>query len=322
MTSRVIIVVVIGLVSSTATAAPYSDEVMEWPAIRLQLSDEILMDDLFKAGLQPFRRPYREHSTIHVKHVRLTVVDRDGTAFPEIAVDVMRVSVIKPNLISRAELWTPPLTISEARTEMQKWLPMMDKSESDLESFLSAVEKDWLSYDTTVGSVETLGFGGGWRDEDGFRRTITFMKSWQWQAPLRMQLILSADRMKSRRNNRSYYKIPIPPPSGFEHVNMTAPENWEADDRFVPLTTEPRPPQGTLPPKYQAMNEAAREVESPENEANQSLPSKIETPEDERVQGEVEVSPGFPKWALAVFVVAVLGILALLIRAFFRDRSP
>lgn len=263
MFARLQISTVIIFLHAPVAKAQYSTEVMEWPAIRLQLSEEILVDDLFEAGLRPFHRPYRERTSIHVKHVRLTVVDRDGTEFPEIAVDVMRISVQEPHLIQRAEIWTPPLTINEARTEMQKWLPMMDKGEGDLERFLAAVESDWLNFDTKVGTVETLEFGDHWNNEDRFQTSISFLKSWQWQAPLRMNLILSASLMESRRRNRSYYETPIPPPAGFEHVDMTAPENWDADNRFVPLTTEPRPPQGTLPPEYQALNESARVAESP-----------------------------------------------------------
>lgn len=42
---------------------------------------------------------------------------------------------------------------------------------------------------------------------------------------------------------------------------------------------------------------------------------------DAQIQGQTEESPSLPTWALAVIVVAVLGILILLIRVFLRGRA-
>jgi hypothetical protein len=237
--------------------AQYSEQVREWPQVRLQLSQDVIVTDLFRAGLQPYLRPNAENRNIYAKHAHITVLDRDGRAYPSIPTDILRTTIQKPWLIETMEIWTPPLTIKEARSEMLKWLPVTRRSEKELDDFLRAVEADWLHYDIVNGDTDVVRFADGWTDADGVKKTLLLMKSWQWQAPLRLCFDLGTTNMQSRKK-WVYHDGPIPPPPGFERANMKAPEDWEADHRFIPVTTEPRPAQGTLPPKYQAMNDKAQ----------------------------------------------------------------
>lgn len=237
-----------------ASLGQYSDQVRQWPQVRLQLSKEVTVMDLFASGLHPYLRPNAEHRNLYAKHTHITVIDRDGRAYPSIPADILRTRVEKPWLIESWEIWTPPLTINEAREEMRKWLPITGRSEKELEDFLQAVQADWLHYDRANGFTDVVRFADGWIDQDGVKKTILLMKSWQWQAPLRLCFKLETSAMKSRKPI-NLYDGPIPPPPGYEGADMKAPKDWEADDRFIPVTTEPRPAQGTLPPKYQAMDD-------------------------------------------------------------------
>jgi hypothetical protein len=164
--------------------AQYSDQVRQWPQVRLQLSQEVTATDLFASGLRPYLRPNAENRNLHAKHAHIVVVDRDGKPFPSIPADILRTTVRKPWLIASMEIWTPPLTVKEARAEMLKWLPMTSKSGKELEDFLRAVEADWLHYDVVNGYTDVVRFVDGWTDADGLDKTVVLMKSWQWQAPL------------------------------------------------------------------------------------------------------------------------------------------
>ncbi len=292
----------------------YSDQVRQWPQVRLQLSQEVTVRDLFTAGLKPYLRPNAESRNLYAKHALITVVDRNGKAFPPLPADILRTTVRKPWLIASMEIWTPPLTINEARAEMTKWLAMTGRRHKELNDFLQAVEADWLHYDVVNGSADVVRFVDGWTDTDGLDKTVVLMKSWQWQAPLRLCFKLDASGMKSRKPIE-LYDSPIPPPPGFEGVDMKPPKDWEADDKFIPLTTEPRPAQGTLPPKYQAINDKAQAdaVAQKSSPAIQSPPKKA--PATSTALTPSEAATSSTPWSLVVIlIVAATGLLWLLVK--------
>ncbi|HEY1080848.1 MAG TPA: hypothetical protein VGE29_01215 [Prosthecobacter sp.] len=263
---------IVFLVLSAFSYGQYSEAIHRWPQVHLKLSQEVTVSDLFSSGMRPYRRPNAENRNLYAKHAHIIVVDRDGKAYPEIPADILRTEVRKPWLIASMEIWTPPLTINEARAQMLKWLPITGRTEAELDEFLRAVEADWLHYDVVNGLTDVVRFADGWRDKDGSKKNLVLMKSWQWQAPLRLCFELHTMGMRSRRQSE-HYDGPIPPPVGFEGADMKAPKDWDADERFIPVTTESRPVQGTLPPVYPAMNDKHRE-KAP---APKSLSSTSET---------------------------------------------
>jgi hypothetical protein len=250
---------------------------------------------------------------VYAKHAHITVVDREGRTYPSILADILRTYVEKPWLITSMEIWTPPLTINEARAEMLKWLSVTGRSEQELNDFLQAVESDWLHYDVVNGYTDVVRFADGWRDKDRVKHSLWLMKSWQWQAPLRLCFKVETMELKSRKSI-DLYDGPIPPPPGYEGADMKAPKDWEADDKFIPLTTEPRPAQGTLPPKYQAMNDKVQAGSA----AQKSTPY-IQSPSKKASQAKLTSNPSEDpassiRWSMIiVLVVAATGLLWVLI---------
>lgn len=312
---RFILIWLLALAQLTAANGQYSDQVRQWPQVRLQLSQEVTVRDLFTAGLKPYLRPNAESRNLYAKHALITVVDRNGKAFPPLPADILRTTVRKPWLIASMEIWTPPLTIKEARTEMTKWLAITGRSEKELNDFLQAVEADWLHYDVVNGSSDVVRFADGWHENDGLKNTVLLMKSWQWQAPLRLCLSIETAGMKSRKPIE-LYDGPIPPPPGFEGADMKAPKDWEADDKFIPVTTEPRPAQGTLPPKYQAMNDKAQADAAAQKSPPALQPATPKkAPEAKPASTPSEEPASSTPWSISVvLVVAAIGLLWLLLK--------
>lgn len=290
----------------------YSDQLRQWPQVRLKLSQEVTARDLFASGLRPYLRPNAENRNLYAKHAHISVVDRDGRAYPSIPADILRTTVRKPWLITSMEIWTPPLTIKEARAEMLKWLPMTARSGNELDDFLRAVEADWLHYDVVNGYTDVVRFADGWFDRDGVKKTLLLMKSWQWQAPLRLCFKLDTSGMKSRKSIE-LYEGPIPPPPGFEGADMKAPEVADEDNRFIPVTTEPRPAQGTLPPKYQEMNDKAQ-AEAAQKSSPAIQPPPKKAPEAKAVTTSEEPPSSTPRLVWAVLIVAAISLLWLLLK--------
>lgn len=310
---RFILTWLLALAQLTTANGQYSDQVRQWPQVRLQLSQEVTVRDLFTAGLKPYLRPNAESRNLYAKHAQITVVDRNGKAFPPLPADILRTTVRKPWLIASMEIWTPPLTIKEARTEMTKWLAITGRSEKELNDFLQAVEADWLHYDVVNGSSDVVRFADGWHEKDGLTNTVLLMKSWQWQAPLRLCLLIETAGMKSRKPIE-LYDGPIPPPPGFEGADMKAPKDWEADDKFIPLTAEPRPAQGTLPPKYQAMNDKAQADAAAQKSSPAIQPPPKKAPEAKPAAPSEEPTSSTPWSVVAVLIVAAIGLLWLVLK--------
>lgn len=212
------------------------------------------------------------------------------------------------------EIWTPPLTINEARAEMLKWLPLTGRSEKELNEFLHAVEADWLHYDVVNGFTDVVRFADGWRDKDRVKQTLWLMKSWQWQAPLRLCFSVETMDLASRKTIE-LYDGPIPPPPGFEGADMKAPKDWDADDRFIPLTTEPRPAQSTLPPKYQAMNDKAQADAAALKPPPVAQRPTAKEPESKSAPPPTEQPASSTPWSvIVILVVAAVGLLSLMVK--------
>lgn len=305
---RSLLITLFLLARMAAAGVQYSDQVRQWPQVRLQLSREVTVGDLFASGLKPYLRPNAENHNLYAKHAHITVVDRDGRAYPPIPADILRTEVLKPWLIGTMEIWTPPLTINEARAEMLKWLPITGRTEKELNDFLRAVEADWLHYDVVNGFTDVVRFADGWREKDGPKKTIVLMKSWQWQAPLRLSFQLDTSGMPSRKQ-LDLYEGPIPPPPGYEGADMKAPEVAHEDNRFIPVTTEPRPAQGTLPPEYQAMNYKAEADAASQRSAPALQPRPRNAPEAMPSLSGKETTT-LTLWpVLAVLIVVTSGLL-------------
>lgn len=282
----------------------YSEEVRTWPEVRLKLSSDVIVRDLFAAGLHPYWKPNAENKSLFAKHAVVTLVDRNGRVFPPFPSDIVRTIVQRPDLIETMDLWSPPLTVEEARSEMTKWLPLIGKTEKELQAFLDAVRADWLHYDISNGSSDVIRFVESWTDQDGLKTTVLLMKSWQWQVPLRMCLKIETAGMVSRKR-WLYNEGPIPPPPGFEGADMKAPKHWEADNPFIPLTIQYRAPQGTLPPNYEALNSKVQsEPAVPMSEKGPEAPALKKVPMVELLQASYQTKMS-GSWTLTLGLMAI-----------------
>jgi hypothetical protein len=312
----------IALIISTVICCrgePYSDTVQGWPHANFRLSDQIMVGDLFDSGLKPFRRPGAENRHLHAKHVQLTTSTRAGISYPLMPVDVLRCTVLKGGLIGTMEVWTPPLTIAEARAEMRKWLPLIAKTENDLDVFLKAVGGDWLGYDIVNGLPDSVRFAGRWNDGSGPDTSVFLMKSWQWQAPVRLCFAMNTMSLPSRRS-LELYQEPIPAPPGFESQDMTAPKDWDADSMFIPVTTESRPALGVLPPKYaNAGNSGASLSSLPVASQTSGHLSSAVVINESQTAVRAEVSMHGKYWRIAIVVTILLAIGVSFIRKRFRS---
>lgn len=226
--------------------AEYSEAVASWPQVRLRLSEQISIADLFAAGLHPYHSPGLANMIIESKHSRI-IVAGDAVEFPQFPSEQLEVFVDQPHLITQMTLKSPPLTFNEVRAEMTKWLPYTKKTSAELEAFLAAVKRDWLHYDTVNGKAYAVTFRSTTREPNGLRYSIWLMKAYHWDTPLRLCFTVDCNLMESRKRLKSY-DGPIPPPPGYENVSMDPPKNWGPDNPYIPLTTEYRSPPGSLPP--------------------------------------------------------------------------
>lgn len=79
---HLLLVCLLVLARTAASGEPYSEQVLQWPEVRLQLSREVTATDMFKAGLRPYLRPNAENRNLYAKHAHITVIDREGRRYP------------------------------------------------------------------------------------------------------------------------------------------------------------------------------------------------------------------------------------------------
>lgn len=208
----------------------------KWPAANVKLSNSATLKDLFDSGLRPYRYPGLETSLLELKHLNLTLELGSGKSLPAITTEVFQIKPFTDGEISTIEGFTPKMTLSQAREEMRKWLPFASngRTEQDLDKFLAAVESDPLNFDHPFKGI-TDGFGIGW-NESGFgspgggaKCGLGFRKTANATSPLRLYFSLSWLWNRPTKDRQTYGKGPIPPPAGYEAVDMTAPASFGPD---------------------------------------------------------------------------------------------
>lgn len=207
----------------------------KWPQAELKLSQAGTLRDLFDSGLRPYRHPGLENSLLEVKHVNLLITTGSGKKLPVLTIEVMNITPFSDGEISIIEGFTPRLTLAQAKEEMLKWFPygVNKRSERELDHYLAAVAKDPLDFDDPYRGLSD-GCGVGWY-EPGFKAKgggpqfgIGFRKTASQTHPLSLYFSFSW-RLNRPSKDAKRYQIPIPPPPGYEHVDMTAPRNVGPD---------------------------------------------------------------------------------------------
>lgn len=207
----------------------------KWPQAVLKLSKAATLKDFFDSGLRPYRHPGLERTTLEVKHLNLLIQLASGKNLPLIPTELINIKMFADGNISTFEGFTPKLTLEEARTEMMKWLPysINGRTEADLNTYLKKVEADYIDFDDPYrGDPSGYGIGWyepGWKTRGGGPQCgLGFRKTASLTHPLRLYFGFDWGLNRPSKEARSY-RVPIPPPPGYEHVSMEAPENFGPD---------------------------------------------------------------------------------------------
>ena len=283
-----------------------------WPETHLVFSQAGTLKDVFDSGLRPYRHPGLENSVLEVKHLNLTIQFGSGKRLPKLAVEWMNIKVFTDGELATVEAATPKLTLEKARAEMIKWLPygVNGRTEKDLDEYLKVVETDYLDFDDPYRGVShgcsIQWREPGWKEKGGGPQVVAwFRKTASATHPLRVYFKATWSSNRPQRDRGTYRPDPIPPPPGYEHVDMTAPAKFGPDSMVDILRSKGvdiGDGKGGIPQEeYFARQAAADQIPSGR---------KTETDNDERVV------PMSESWWLTLLLVPLL----LLLFAIWRRR--
>ncbi len=262
----------------------------DWPKYTLKLSPDGTLQDIFEAGLRPYRIPGEEHSSLMFKHCHLKVETPNGKLLPSIEIAYAEVDVKTAGLARLAtKSQIPGLTIEQAKKRMMKWLPLISKTEEELDAFLIIVSENFLNYDDRDFGKAPEGFSGTFYGSHGESYSIGLSKSWNANYPLQIRLFINWKLTLKERLDLTL--DPIKPPAGYENVSMEAPEHWGPDSAATiakwrgedigdgtGTEFKMRPPgwepgqEETLPPPKREPKPKIVEKKTPEPEKKSSLP--------------------------------------------------
>jgi hypothetical protein len=279
----------------------------KWPAANLRLSQAGTLKDVFDSGLRPYRFPGLEDSMIEVKHVRLVIHLASGKILPEIPTEWLNIKMFDDGELANIEGATPQISLDKSRFEMLKWLKFEERSQTELDVFLKVVKDDHLDFDDPYRG-RSDGFGIGWKEPGwskqggGAHCGVGFRKTFSQEEPLRLYFSFSWESNRPLKDAKSY-TIPIPPPPGYEHVSMKAPEKF-GPDSGADINRSKGISIGESPEARRAYKKAKEEAatERPEKRqpASSNKSSDILTKE----------AASFPWWFIASFVATFVVAIA------------
>jgi len=211
----------------------------EWGRFALKLSNPATLRDFFDSGIRPYRHPGLELSTLEAKHLTLTIELSSGKVLPAIPVQVINIKPFADGEIAHFDGFTQKLTLEEARSQMAKWLPYASSglTLNDLEAYLRKVESDYLDFDDPFRG-DASGCAVGWQEE-GYRTkgggpacSVWFRKSTSKTHPLMLYFKFSWGLNRPLKD-ANYYRVPIPPPPGYEGVSMNSPDGFGPDSAIA-----------------------------------------------------------------------------------------
>jgi hypothetical protein len=231
MNRLICILLLLGLVGFRCAAfgATRTADRSDWAAVEIRLTANETLKDLFDAGLRPYRFPTFETTLLEAKHLRVRLDQADGVALPEFQAELANIEVKADWLIAELELANAPMTISEARTEMLRWIQfgtMPKRSEAELDSFLAAVAANYIDYNYGPNAIRH-DFRIYWSDVKNVTYVVWFQQARHPATPLAVHMKIRFPLTPAQA--RKSFDIPIPPPPGYENVDMTAPKDFGPD---------------------------------------------------------------------------------------------
>jgi hypothetical protein len=187
-----------------------------WPQHTLRLSETGTLKDIFDSDIRPYYPPNgREGSLLEFKHVRLTIHQTNGKVLPQFPVDYARITP-KPSGLSTLDITGHAITLKEAREEMIKWLPYTGKTTEELDAFLANVRAKYASFDDVTFSPPPQEFRMRWFGENNEEFVVWLQKAYSEEVPLRMRLIVGWHKLRTPREDNTFYDGQIPTPEGYE----------------------------------------------------------------------------------------------------------
>ncbi|MDB4673547.1 hypothetical protein OAF27_01920 [Verrucomicrobiales bacterium] len=226
--------------------AQYDPE--QWEQKTLKLSRDATLEDIFKSGIRPYRFPGLETTTLEAKHLQLNLLLSSGTQLPSMQVEWVHITPYDDGNLATIEMATKPLSIDEARTQIERWYSYGSRSKEATEAYLSAVIADPVYFDFTNRRLID-GLPSVWRDtqEHGPTCAVSFNKTSDRNSPLRIYLKLTWRNFRKAKD-RTRYRVPIPAPPGYENFSMEAPKIYGPDSTIDILRSKGIAVSGTYPP--------------------------------------------------------------------------
>ncbi|WP_159434747.1 hypothetical protein [Rubritalea squalenifaciens] len=211
----------------------------EWKSHSLKLDDEGDYRCLFESGMRVYRSPSLETNLLEAKHVRLEiagVVDGREIAVP---VELLHANVYSGGKLERIELISSQLTLAEARELALGYQSLGTFKEEDLQNHLDRVHGAHVSGAELEGreAVFSLFYQGG-REHFISRCWLEYHRS--QTMPLQLKWEFSWRKLRSHQE-KQLYRGPIPPPAGFEHVDMEAGDDFGPDSVAAPASGRAHP---------------------------------------------------------------------------------
>jgi hypothetical protein len=226
--SRGSLFLLLGLLQLGARAAVRTGESSNWPAHEIKVAKQLLLKDLFDAGLRLYRFPGLESSLLEQKHLKMAVVQSDGQRLPLFIAERLNTSVCLGGLVFDLELEQAPMTLAQTRVEMLRWIgfgKLPERTEADLDVFLKEVAQDFREYNAGPKNIGK-DFALAWVDQHNTRYVVWCQSARHPITPLSVHLAI---RFPLTNRESASYTTPIPPPPGYENFDMTAPRDFGPD---------------------------------------------------------------------------------------------
>jgi len=165
---------------------------------------------VFDSGLRPYRALGLETVRLRLDDTVTSVILPEGITLKEMRWESIKLTVIKPGLVSSMEFRSGPLSVDSARAAVLEFAGS-EKNRPRLEEFLSAVSKDPLLFE---GEFDLSLANGG-----NPTRSVALSRRGVPGKPLALDLYL-VWRSKPPQEGSKFYSEPIPPPPGYENVPM------------------------------------------------------------------------------------------------------
>lgn len=201
----------------------------DWPRHLIKFQGEGNLKDIYDSGIRPFRFPSLEKTCLDFKHSKIIFELNSGERTQEIIVEYGEISPLLGGLLSNIELTSPKLTVEQAEPQMIPFLVKGKRSKEQLTKFLSLVKRDPRNYQDPYDD-DPDDFTITWNDVEGLVCYVGFKGTSDPKTPIRFLFGISWESpIRTPRQQRSFYDIPIPPPPGYETVSMDAPRNFGPD---------------------------------------------------------------------------------------------